>query len=106
MIYGITICLFFVLRLAKEQWKRKRKQPDFKAKENAPLILSYAIWLPISIIWGLATLRIFDVFGKSLDDPNVALLATLAGFYFLFVVPTGGMVLTQAATYLSDFFNP
>lgn len=106
LVYSILLLLFFRLQVAKGRWRRNYGTLVFKVRTGSSvLILSYILWLPASIVWGLTMLRIFRLVGKSLSEltgPE----SSFAFFYFAIGVVLGGWILARVAISLYEFFNP
>ena len=107
LVYSLIACLFFTIQYARNRWEHLGRTPGVDSRRNATLILGYLFWLPISIIWGVAVVQLFErTYNISIGDVNTSVLPVMGWLYFFLVVPIGGYALTQAAIYLNDFFNP
>lgn len=108
MVYGLSICLFFIIQFARNRWRLVNDTPAPQAIRNAPFILGYGLWLPTSILWGIAILQhIWHSYNLSLSSSDAGpIVVFLAIFYFMLAVPLGGMLLTWTTLFLNSFFNP
>lgn len=107
LVYGLVVCLFFIVLYARKRWSRSGRWPDATSRKKATLTLGYLLWLPLSIIWGIAMLQLLSgTYGLPISDVSTSALPVLAWLYFLFFVPAGGLVVTRTAVVLCDFFNP
>jgi signal transduction histidine kinase len=107
MVYGLIVCQFFIIQYARTRWERMRKLPSIKSRKNASLVLGYLLWLPMSIIWGIAMINLFrNIYQLPVNDSSVSVFPELGLLYFVFVVPFGGFALSQTSTFLNNFFNP
>ena len=107
MVYGLVICQFFIIQYARTRWERMEKLPSVKSRKNATLVLGYLLWLPISIIWGIAMINLFgNAHQIPINDSNASVFPELGLLYFIIIIPFGGFALAQISTFINNFFNP
>ena len=115
LCFSLCICLFFVVQFAKNRWRKNRVSPKSDREGEYPGLktISWFLWLPTSILWGIGMSRYFWMYymgTASIADPEtqviVPLIAVPFGFYFLFIPMFGSYMLPDIAISLNEFFDP
>jgi hypothetical protein len=109
MVYGIFICLFFIMRAAWKRWEMTNRLPSGPSVRSASMLISYALWIPATVVWGVAVAKLFlSYYHISFDSPNENGQWIILGVAvcLIIIVPYGGYLLNRGTVIVVDFFYP
>jgi hypothetical protein len=111
ILVTLVILLYFILRSVENRWIEYGQVPPKKVMQDMVYWIAGMLWIPVSVLWGIAILRVFwNYYDLSLDAGEVfpmpmALISVITLMYFLFV-PALFAYLAHITVTIRRFLSP